>query len=77
MQSTSLLVTKIASVLIATLTRVAAAELACQDSGYCSLGKLDPFVGDVHPSKRPRVNGRFCKTTEYLYLTRSRLSVQV
>ena len=77
MQPTSLLVTQIAFVLIATLSRVAAAELACQDSGYCSLGKLAPFVGDVHPSNCRRVYGRFCNTAEYLYLTRTRLSVQV
>ena len=43
-----LLLIQIASVLIA--MRMATAKLACQDSGYCSLGALAPFVGDVYPS---------------------------
>lgn len=31
--------------------QIIAAELGCQDSGYCSLGKLAPFLGDLYPSR--------------------------
>lgn len=50
MQPAYLILTQIASVMVA--LQVATAELACQDSGYCSPGNLAPFVGDVYPSKR-------------------------
>lgn len=49
---TGLFVIQVASVLIA--VRMVAAELACQDSGYCSPGSLTPFVGDLYPSNRCR-----------------------
>ena len=44
--------TQIASALIA--VQMVAAELACQDSGFCSPGNMPPFVGDLYPSKRCR-----------------------
>ena len=53
MQPACLILIKFASVMVA--IQVAAAELACQDSGYCSSGKLAPFVGDIYPSKRRRL----------------------
>lgn len=41
--------TRIAAVLIT--VQMIAAELGCQDSGYCSPEKLAPFVGDLYPSR--------------------------
>lgn len=35
-----------------------AADLACKASGYCSLGELSPFVGDLYPSARVTVSER-------------------
>ena len=51
-KNTGFFVTQIAAVLIA--VQMVAAELACQDSGYCSLGLLTPFVGDLYPSNHLR-----------------------
>ena len=31
------------------------ADLACKASGYCSLGALSPFIGDLYPSARVTV----------------------
>lgn len=44
-----LFVTQFALVLIA--AQMMATELACQDSGFCSLGKVAPFVGDLYQSE--------------------------
>ena len=49
-KSTGCFVIQVASVLIA--VQMAAAELACQESGYCSPENLKPFVGDLYPSNR-------------------------
>ena len=32
-----------------------AADLVCKASGYCSLGEVSPFVGDLYPSARVTV----------------------
>ena len=53
MQPACLILAQIAFVMVA--IQVAAAEPACQDSDYCSLEKLTPFVGDIYPSKRRRI----------------------
>lgn len=55
---------QLVSVLIA--AHVHAAPQACEESGYCSLGKLVPFVGDVYPSTTTLAS---CKTSLFVRLT--------
>lgn len=43
-----LLLTQFVSVL--TTAHMLGVTPICQDSGYCSMGKLAPFVGDLSPS---------------------------